>query len=380
MKLSNITFVVTDDCNFNCSYCLQKKEKKYISNAALKKAITFFTPFMEEKKYISFYGGEPLLAFDSIKYAVSLYRAQQLEPTYTVNTNGSTMTEEMLEFFDEHRFTVLLSFDGLTQDQDRKSGSHNSTLELMKKLEAGSHPGIDLRLNSVITPNTVNRLAESLQYIVESGATNIQLLLTEDQNWNATTLEILEDQLRLLSRHQLDHYKKHGEIPISNFRPPEMDSADKEKNEEKTVINGKKKNVFICAGARNRMAVTPDEDVWGCYQFHDYFKHNKVRKNYKNEFRSYSFGKLDDFIKNYKTVYPKVMENYALLKQDCFISADGPCYRCEDVESCSFCPVYGAYITELIGKFPAWVCGVRRTQRKVIKEFHREAAKLPPPA
>jgi uncharacterized protein len=77
MKFSNLAFIVTDDCNFNCSYCLPKKEKKYMKRSTIEKAVTFFYPFLQENAYIVFYGGEPLLAFDQIRHAVSLLQEKE---------------------------------------------------------------------------------------------------------------------------------------------------------------------------------------------------------------------------------------------------------------------------------------------------------------
>jgi len=74
MEISNLAFIVTDDCNYNCSYCPQKKEKKTITFETIKATVDFFYPFLKssDKIRIGFYGGEPLLAFDKIKYTVHL--------------------------------------------------------------------------------------------------------------------------------------------------------------------------------------------------------------------------------------------------------------------------------------------------------------------
>ncbi|MDQ1350200.1 MAG: Radical protein [Acidobacteriota bacterium] len=76
MEITELTFIVTDDCNYNCSYCLQKKEKKTISNGTIRAAVDFFYPFMDRKHRIEigFWGEEPLLAFYKIKYAYSYNR------------------------------------------------------------------------------------------------------------------------------------------------------------------------------------------------------------------------------------------------------------------------------------------------------------------
>ena len=125
MKLTNLTFIVTDACNFNCAYCVQKKENNTISHACIKSAVDFFYPFLErdEQVYIGFYGGEPLLAYEKITYAVQLVREknkiENKNITFSVTTNGVLLTDEMLDFFNRHKFALTLSFDGLAQDTGR---------------------------------------------------------------------------------------------------------------------------------------------------------------------------------------------------------------------------------------------------------------------
>jgi uncharacterized protein len=138
MEISNLTFIVTDDCNFNCSYCFQKKEKKTINNATIKTAVDFFYPFLKgnDHIYIGFYGGEPLLAYEKIKYATILLleknKAGNKKIKFSVTTNGSLLTDEILDFFNRHQFIVMLSFDGLAQDKGRKKGTLEQTLGVMK--------------------------------------------------------------------------------------------------------------------------------------------------------------------------------------------------------------------------------------------------------
>jgi uncharacterized protein len=68
----NLTIAPTMDCNFDCYYCYEKwrdkKEGSFMSEET-EKEITEFVDFCAvDKKYISvtWYGGEPLLAFDNI--------------------------------------------------------------------------------------------------------------------------------------------------------------------------------------------------------------------------------------------------------------------------------------------------------------------------
>lgn len=56
---------ITKDCNFNCSYCYQKKTNEYMDKSIAINLIDYAynDAIMNHKKTatISFYGGEPLL-------------------------------------------------------------------------------------------------------------------------------------------------------------------------------------------------------------------------------------------------------------------------------------------------------------------------------
>ena len=63
---------------------------------------------------ISFYGGEPLLAFDLIQDCVeySKREAEGRRVDFHFTTNGTLLTEEKLPFLVENQFSILISLDG----------------------------------------------------------------------------------------------------------------------------------------------------------------------------------------------------------------------------------------------------------------------------
>jgi uncharacterized protein len=365
MKFTQLAFIVTDDCNFNCSYCQQIKERKYMKRSTIKKAVTFFYPFLDEEAYIVFYGGEPLLAFDTIKYAVSVLQKKNKEGEktlkFSLTTNGSLLTDKMLSYFHRHGFTLTLSFDGIAQDISRKSGSLALMREIIQEINKGKYPGIKFSTISVFSPGTVNYLAESMQSIIETGITDMAVILAQNIPWYESALLALEKELISLADFLVMYYKKEGIIPVSNFRgagPPRM-------TDEETPC-------FTCVAGFRRMAVSPEENLWGCYVFHDYLKNQEENQ----DFHTYRFGMLDDFITNYEMVYPRIIRNYALLKQDSFFTENQYCLFCEEVTKCSVCPVSAAYASSFIGKISPWVCRIHRLQEQVNRKFLEKRDRL----
>jgi uncharacterized protein len=374
MELTNLAFIVTDDCNFNCSYCLQKKEKKYMEHTAIKTAVDFFYPFLKgEKIYIVFYGGEPLLAYDKIEYAVKLLQEKNKTGNknieFLLTTNGSLITDEMLDFFYRQRFGLMLSFDGLNQDKGRKKGTLEQMVQVLERVRA--YPGMDFEINNVLTPGTINNLTESMRFMIELDRWEMKFDFATEKEWTPLDLEAVRTELKRLSDFLLSYYQEKGTIPVKNFQAPgTLEEADAEKE--------MKRGIFRCNAGKSRMALTPEGKLWGCYVFHDYFKTRENRPGYGD----YYFGTLAEFIDNHHTRYPEILANYRDLRQDFFQvrKADGEkrdfCFLCPGLEVCGVCPLNVAYSTESLGVIPCWTCELKKIQREAQRTFHEQLQSL----
>lgn len=374
MELSNLTFIVTDDCNFNCSYCMQKKEKKTMDNTTIETAVDFFYPFLKgDKIYISFYGGEPLLAYDKIKYTVQLLQKKNKTGgknfEFSLTTNGSLITEEMLEFFNRNQFGLMLSFDGLAQEKGRKKGTLDQMVQVMKRIRA--HPDIDFEINSVFTPLTITNLTESVRFMIELDQSEMTLNFSTMEEWTPLDMDALKTELKRLSDFLFSYYQEKGTIPVKNFQASEtLVEADTAKE--------MKRGIFRCNAGQDRMALTPEGKLWGCYVFHDFFK---TRESHP-EYQDYYFGPLTEFIHNHNTRYPGVMANYAELRQDLFQVKKEKggekdfCFLCPYVDGCVVCPVNAAYSTESMGVISCLTCELKKIQRDAQTTFHEQLQHL----
>ncbi len=356
MTISGFTFIVTDDCNYRCIYCPQKKEKKFIDAELVKKTSDFVYPLLANRSNIGFYGGEPLLCFDEVRDAVIYIKQKNIskkEIGFSITTNGSLLDKKKFEFLHQHRFSVILSFDGRAHDVSRQRGDFQS---MVAKIERSrEYPHIDLELNSVFTPGTVRYLAESIRLFLELGVNEIRYVLSTIEEWANDALAEYEDELLKMVDLLVSHYKANRSIPVSNLRAP-----------------GTGNRLFACNAGKDRMAVTPDGKIWGCHAFHDYFKDRETASDYPD----YSFGDLDYFIEHYETLYPRILSNYAQLRTDNFECEGSYCFLCSDIFSCRACPVNAAYVTSELGKVPGWVCKITRIQAKVRDEFHKRISEV----
>ena len=120
-QLSSMILLVTESCNFACTYCYGAygEKKGVMTLDTAKHAVDL--AFKLGIKDIVFFGGEPLLNFELIKEVTSYIESMhERDVKLRITTNGSLITEEIAQFFAVHNFEVSVSMDG-------DENSHNIT-------------------------------------------------------------------------------------------------------------------------------------------------------------------------------------------------------------------------------------------------------------
>ena len=164
-----LTVLPTQKCNLKCSYCYSSKGRSNVTlnPEKLKYVIDFFIEKKEEKGNeqpltISFMGGgEPLLAWDVVKegilYAIEKAGSKNRPVDFTIITNGTIMTDEMLQFIHDHKVNISVSFEIIKEIQNRQRGKYNKVVETINKL---IQKGVVPQINSTITPANADRMEE----------------------------------------------------------------------------------------------------------------------------------------------------------------------------------------------------------------------------
>ena len=173
LGLRMLVLIPTDACNLNCRYCFAHPpgEGRRMSKEVVSKALSLFPRGRDIN--VSFFGGEPLLAFDFVREAVreaeSEARARRVRTSFHVTTNGTLVTEELARFLSEHRFTAIVSLDGDRETHDsarplRSSGgsSYDLTLAGLEALRRAKNDGLrNVTLRATFDarlPNILDRL------------------------------------------------------------------------------------------------------------------------------------------------------------------------------------------------------------------------------
>jgi uncharacterized protein len=180
-------FFITNHCNLACTYCFEKQsEPGFFHKDAMTPAIAlqglhFFSSLVKlqpgryhDKKTIIFYGGEPLMNRDVLRFTVKKiaeFKKMDLLPHKTkiiVVTNGTLIDDEDIRFFQEHDITLTFSIDGdgpATENRVYPDGK-----PAFEKI-AGSYArcrdaGLDLNVACTLTPRTLERMEESVNFLV----------------------------------------------------------------------------------------------------------------------------------------------------------------------------------------------------------------------
>lgn len=152
--ISQLILVLTEQCNIRCKYCIYSEHYPNImeySNESMdfetaKLAIDqYMNLYSEKKKYgyrkkaiVSFYGGEPFLKFDLIKEVIDYCNTKGYDVRYYATTNGTIMTDEVVECIVNNDFIVTFSVDGHKEQHNRN------------RVFAGDKGTFDLVLNNIL--------------------------------------------------------------------------------------------------------------------------------------------------------------------------------------------------------------------------------------
>ena len=146
---------VSHDCNLRCQYCFASTgdfgtgHRMTMDVETAKKAIDFVIERSGNRRNIEvdFFGGEPLMAMDTVKatveYARSLEKEHGKNFRFTITTNGVLLNDENIEYINREMSNAVLSLDGRPEVNDRMrktvsgDGSYDVILPKFQKLVQG---------------------------------------------------------------------------------------------------------------------------------------------------------------------------------------------------------------------------------------------------
>ena len=110
-----LTILPTRGCNFGCIYCYEQDRPNVLMNEQTEKAIVKFVCSNSNLKRLSvvWYGGEPLLNFDSMVRLTKMFKQLNIEYSAKIVSNGYLLTKEKADLMKDLAISnIQMTFDG----------------------------------------------------------------------------------------------------------------------------------------------------------------------------------------------------------------------------------------------------------------------------
>lgn len=268
---------IAHDCNLACKYCFASQgdyggvKRELMSFDVAKRAVDFLIAMSGTRQHceIDFFGGEPLLNWDVVKqtveYVESIQAAHNKIFKLTLTTNGVLLTQDKIDYVNEHNISLVLSIDGREEvhNRMRPSAGGTDTYKTVAKNLVNAVKQRDGREYYVRGTYTHNNLDFTKDVIAMSdlgfehlsmepvvGKEGEYVLRDED-------LPILEKEYEKLADLYLQR-QKDGWGEKFNFFHFRMD-----------LYRGPcmAKRLRGCGAGHEYMAIVPNGDIYPCHQF-----------------------------------------------------------------------------------------------------------------
>lgn len=270
-----LTLNIANTCNLHCSYCYanggnycSRDELMSVDTAVI--SIRKFAEYFGVLKRVKFFGGEPFLNPDVIKAAceacVHLKNEGVLKemPDFTTVTNGSVLTQELIDLILKYDIGVTVSYDGdpTMQDMLRPDtsgfGSNDKVLANVHWLQKATN----YKQPSSVEV-TYTQLHEENGVSVEQCYNNVKRIFNID-DIKITPVSCEKTDVHFLK--QIDSF--HDAIKAGYQKKSiNRNLVDKAYRIYQNLTKRKKSNNIFCGAGINRFVVSADGNVYPCYLF-----------------------------------------------------------------------------------------------------------------
>ncbi len=373
MLLPTITFIVTENCNLNCSYCYEKhKTQKNMSQEVANKAVDFLFsdkiyPYFKKEDVdgfiIEFIGGEPLLMPELIDSVCLNFKEQCFNKNKTwlqnsmfnMSSNGTLYFDPKVQtLLDNHKGMMSL---GITIDGDKKlhdscrlyhdgRGSYDDVERSIKhwiKKSEELFPGTKV----TIAPENVMYLSDAIKHLWENvGLKSIHANCVFEDVWEEKHEKIFYDELIKIADYLLDN-ELYSTYWVSLF--DELIG----KPDEDLDTNG-------CGGNGRMLAIGTDGALYPCLRFSGH----ALAKN-----KAYSIGDVTNGI-NIDDPWLK-----DLMKVTKRSSSPQKCLNCKIATGCGLCTGYHYDEYNDTNKRATNICGMHKARVEANKYYFNKLYK-----
>jgi uncharacterized protein len=267
---------IAHDCNLRCKYCFAdegeyKGKRKLMTAEVGKKAIDFVIKSSGPRRNIEvdLFGGEPLLAFGTIKeivnYARQIEKIHNKNIRFTMTTNATLLNDEIMEYLDKNMGNIVLSIDGRKSVNDKVrvrvdgSGSYDSILPKIKTMVQRRDKSKQYYVRGTFTRENTDFFEDVMTFANEGfEEISIEPVVLSDDN----ELSLREEDLPKI-------FESYDKLYIEMSRRIDEGKEFKFYHFNIDLQGGPcvYKRISGCGAGHEYLAVTPDGDLYPCHQF-----------------------------------------------------------------------------------------------------------------
>jgi uncharacterized protein len=281
---------IAHDCNLRCKYCFadegEYKGKRELMSADVgKRAIDFVIEKSGPRKNIEvdLFGGEPLMAFDTVKEIVEYAKKQEKihnkNIRFTMTTNATLLNDEIMDYLDKNMGNIVLSIDGRKKINDAVRVRRDGT---------GSFDTIIPRIKQMVEMRD-----DTKQYYARGTFTRENtdffndIVFLADQGFDEISVEPVvlpkENPLSIREEDLPEIYEQYDKLYEEMLKRNREGCGFKFYHFNINLNGGPcvYKRISGCGAGHEYVAITPSGDIYPCHQF------------VGNE--DFKLGNLDDF-------------------------------------------------------------------------------------
>ena len=178
IKKNKVTFTIalTKGCNAQCYYCYQHDQHDELIKESIVciEEVDGIIKFIEEQAkgciaMITWFGGEPLLKYDTIKYICEKLIIRKVSFVSSIITNGERMNFRLINEYKNllNLKDVQITIDGLYKKHDdrKKFSSKNVFEKLIKLIYNLLDNGINVRVRINVSKYNIDETSEIYEYL-----------------------------------------------------------------------------------------------------------------------------------------------------------------------------------------------------------------------